>query len=63
VYFFHVCRMYLPPKRIFVMMVLDAQPLFRLELHYATDTRCCVVNLPTPGMVFAQTLTVVFVPT
>ena len=45
------------------MMRLDAQPLFRLELHYATDTICFVLKLPSSGVVFAQALTVVIVPT
>jgi len=51
------------PKRIFVVMwSLDAQPLFHLELYYAIDTRCFVADLPSSGMIFAQSLTVVLIP-
>jgi len=37
-------RMYLWPKRIFVLMMLDAQPVFRLELHYAADASVLLYN-------------------
>jgi hypothetical protein len=60
VYFFRICRMYHWPQRICER--LDAQPLFRFELNYATDTSCFVI-LPSSGMVFTQALTVVIIPT